>query len=378
MNKTIKLAISLNQDDIEYKDLCKELFEMQYLSAKASNRIMTFLYADKQQEFIMKDAGIDIPAPTELYGKSRMTYLYNKMAEIMTTSNSANISQARAFVENQFSKDVKKGLLKGNCSLTNFRRDSAIYLHNKSYTLFETEKGLGVKISLFSKSHSKELGLKNGIITFSLPHINAGEKSILIRMMSKEYKQGSGSLTYNKHKKKWMLAMSYTFTPEECTGENTLNVRLGEEVLLRLTAKKGETELRMKPYDKVVPGLEELVAVRKKFMELRRTYGNATRIASDNNCGKGYRKRADKLLKLQDKERRFRDTFNHKISRYIVDMAQRYDCGLIELEDFSETENAAFGDWAYYDLQQKITYKAQEKGIEVMEVSSKKEEIEMA
>lgn len=59
--------------------------------------------------------------------------------------------------------------------------------------------------------------------------------------------------------------MSYTFTPEECTGENTLNVRLGEEVLLRLTAKKGETELRMKPYDKVVPGLEELVAVRKKF-----------------------------------------------------------------------------------------------------------------
>lgn len=172
--------------------------------------------------------------------------------------------------------------------------------------------------------------------------------------------------------------MSYTFTPEECTGENTLNVRLGEEVLLRLTAKKGETELRMKPYDKVVPGLEELAAVRKKFKELRRTYGNATRIASDNNCGKGYRKRADKLLKLQDKERHFRDTFNHKISRYIVDMAQRYDCGLIELEDFSETENAAFGDWTYYDLQQKITYKAQEKGLEVMEVSSKKEEIEMA
>ena len=30
-------------------------------------------------------------------------------------------------------------------------------------------------------------------------------------------------------------------------------------------------------------------------------------------------------------------------------MAQRYDCGLIELEDFSETENVAFGDWTYYD-----------------------------
>ena len=75
MTKTIKLAISLIQDDLEYKDLCKELFEMQYLSAKASNLIMTYLYVDKQQEFLMKDEGMDVPNPKEMSGKSRMTSL---------------------------------------------------------------------------------------------------------------------------------------------------------------------------------------------------------------------------------------------------------------------------------------------------------------
>lgn len=54
-------------------------------------------------------------------------------------------------------------------------------------------------------------------------------------------------------------------------------------------------------------------------------------------------------------------------------MAKRYDCGLIQLMDFSKTENAAFQSWVYCDLQEKIAYKAKEKGIEMMTVSSEKE-----
>jgi len=148
MVKTIKLAISLiDENKISYKDLCEELFQMQYLSAKACNRVMSYLYADKQQEFIMKDANMDIPTPKEMYGKSRMSYINDKLKEIMTTSYSGNISQTRSFVENQFSKDVKKGLFKGNVSLTNFKRTGAISLHNKSYKLFETDKEIAVSIS---------------------------------------------------------------------------------------------------------------------------------------------------------------------------------------------------------------------------------------
>lgn len=378
MTKTIKLALTfLDEDVVPYKTLCKELFEMQYLSAKACNRIMTYLYADKQQEFIMKENGDTIASAKELYGKSTKTYIYDKVKEIMVTSYTGNISQTSTFVENQFSTDIKKGLLKGDISLTNFKRNMAIYLHNKSYRFIETDKGVGVQINLFNRAKAKELNMKTGQLSFLFPKMNKYEKAIIKRMMSGEYKQGTGSLTYNKNKKKWMLAMTFTFEAEECTGQNTLIVRLGEDVLLRLKVKNGEAQTfqKMKKYDDVVPGLQELQSVQEKMFAMRQSYGNATRIASANNSGKGYRKRAEKLLALGDKESRFRDTFNHKISRYIVDIAKRYDCGLIELEDFSKTENAAFGNWAYYDLENKITYKAKEKGIETMETATEEKDM---
>lgn len=375
MVKTIKLALSLNDDTIEYKDLCQALFEMQYLSSKVGNQLMTFLYTAKQTDFIMKDAGIDIPDDRDTYGKTRRAYLYTCARKVMTTSYSSNIGQTTSFIENQFATDVKKGLLKGNVSLTNFRRDAALRIHNKAYSFMETDKGIGVRISLFNKETAKAMGKKTGYVDFLFPHMNKYEKAIISRMMSGDYKCGAGSLTYNRKKKKWMFAMSFHFTPEECTGQNTLIVRLDSEVLLRLEVMNEATK-EIKPmgkYDDIVPGLEELEAVQKKMLAMRRSYGNSTRIASKNNYGKGYHKRADKLLALRDKEARFRDTFNHKISRYVIEIAKRYDCGLIKLEDFSKTENSAFGNWAYYDLENKITYKAAEIGIQVMESKSNEE-----
>ena len=376
MTKTIKVALSFVDDDVlDYKTLCKELFEMQYLSSKASNRVMSWLYADKQQEFIMHDNGDNIQTAQEMYGKSHRAYVYDKMKEIMTTANTSNVGQTATFVESQFSTDMKKGLLKGNVSLTNFKRNMPIYLHNRSYNLIETDKGIGVVISLFNKDRKKELGMKFGYVEFAIPRVNKYQKAILERMMSGEYKQGMSAITYNERKKKWMLSMSFTFDAKESTGQNTLIVRLGTDVLLRLSVRDGATQTlqKMGRYDDIVPGLEELQAVQKKMFAMRRSYGNQTRIASDNNCGKGYKKRAERFLALGKKESRFRDTFNNKISRYVVEMAKRYDCGLIELEDFSKTENAAFGDWTYYDLESKIVYKGEEEGIKTIETTSKDE-----
>lgn len=379
MTKTIKLALSfLDEDIIPYSVLCKELFDIQYRSAKISNRIMSYLYANKQQEFIMQDNGGSIKTENELYGKSLSGYLYDKMKDELPSLYTANIGQLRSFIENQFSKDIKKGLLKGSISLTNFKRDMPIYLHNKSYRFTETDKGVGIEISLFSREKTKVLGMKNGKVSFLVPRLNKHQKTIINQIISNEYKQGSADLIYDTKKKKWMIAVSFSFKPKECTGQNTLIVRLGTDVLLRLCVIDGKTKTlqKMDKYDDFVPGLEELQSVQKKMFAMKQSYGNATRIASANNYGKGYKKRAAKILELGKKESRFRDTFNHKISRYVVEIAKRYDCGLIELEDFSKTENAAFKDWVYYDLESKITYKAEEEGIKTIETTTDKNTID--
>ena len=379
MTKTIKLALSfLDEDVISYSVLCKELFDIQYRSAKISNRIMSYLYANKQQEFIMQDNGDSIKTENELYGKSLKAYLYDKMKDELPSLYTANIAQLTSFVENQFSKDIKKGLLKGSISLTNFKRNMPIYLHNKSYRFTETDKGIGIEISLFSREKTKSLGMKNGKVLFLVPRLNKYQKTIVNQIISNEYKQGSADLMYDTKKKKWMIAVSFSFKPKECTGQNTLIVRLGADVLLRLCVIDGKTKTlqKMDKYDDFVPGLEELQSVQKKMFVMKQSYGNATRVASANNYGKGYKKRAAKILELGKKESRFRDTFNHKISRYVVEIAKRYDCGLIELEDFSKTENAAFKDWAYYDLESKITYKAEEEGIKTIETTTDKNTVD--
>lgn len=57
------------------------------------------------------------------------------------------------------------------------------------------------------------------------------------------------------------------------------------------------------------------------------------------------------------------------ILRYIVDFAIKNGCGVIQMEDlsgFTEKAKESFlKNWVYYDLQNKIEYKAKEKGINV-------------
>ena len=76
------------------------------------------------------------------------------------------------------------------------------------------------------------------------------------------------------------------------------------------------------------------------------------------------------VLKIKDKEARFRDTYNHKVSRAIVDFAYKNGCGTIQMEDLTgiTKEHKFLKDWTYFDLQTKIEYKAKEKGIAVVKV----------
>ena len=87
-------------------------------------------------------------------------------------------------------------------------------------------------------------------------------------------------------------------------------------------------------------------------------------------CGKGrrghgYRTRVKPVMRIGDKIARFKDTINHRYSRYIVDMAVKNNCGVIQMEDLKgiSKNNIFLKNWPYFDLQKKIEYKAKEKGI---------------
>ena len=94
---------------------------------------------------------------------------------------------------------------------------------------------------------------------------------------------------------------------------------------------------------------------------------------------KGTKSAKRRLKQLSGKEKRFANDVNHCISKAIVHQAQRNRSG-IALEDLkgirervraSRQQRGQLHSWAFYDLQQKIAYKAQREGVTVVFVDPK-------
>lgn len=115
---------------------------------------------------------------------------------------------------------------------------------------------------------------------------------------------------------------------------------------------------------------DEIAAFRKRVESRRIAMLKQGKWCGDGRRGHGRATRIRPIEKLTNKVEQFKETINHKYSRYIVNLAIKHDCGVIQMEDLSGIadgdKKASFsGYWTYYDLQQKIAYKAKEAGIEM-------------
>ena len=121
--------------------------------------------------------------------------------------------------------------------------------------------------------------------------------------------------------------------------------------------------------DRFFIGRSEVEQFRLQTESRKRDLQRQGKYCGDGRIGHGYATRNKPILKISDKISRFRDTANHKYSRYIVQTAVKYGCGTIQMEDLKEirngTENKFLKDWTYFDLRTKIKYKAEEYGIEL-------------
>ena len=223
-------------------------------------------------------------------------------------------------------------------------------------------------MTLFNREKKKELNVKRINFKFVKPDGNC--KSTLGKMMSGEYKQGSGQITWSKRKKKWMFTMSFSFEPKpkELDENKIMGVDLGivNVATMSVYNENINNYERMNWKEQKIDGAE-LIKYRQRTEARRKELSIASKWASENKIGHGYKQRMSDANKVGDKYERFRDTYNHKVSRYIVDLAEKYECGTIQMENlsgFSEQQTESLlKNWSYYDLQSKVQYKAEEKGI---------------
>lgn len=90
--------------------------------------------------------------------------------------------------------------------------------------------------------------------------------------------------------------------------------------------------------------------------------------------GKGRSKKHQKLDKMKQSERNFAKTYNHMVSKRIVEFALKNKAGVINVEDLSfdkkdENFNRLLRNWSYYELQQMIENKAKKEGIQFNRVN---------
>jgi energy-coupling factor transporter ATP-binding protein EcfA2 len=225
MNKCIKVAIK-NCKELEPKELNQILYDIRYKTKLACNKAMTWLYTFTQENMEHKEyTGENINEKTR-FGKSHGAWIENRMNEIMDICNSGNVAQTRQFVSNRFQDDKKKGLLKGEFAISNFKKSLPIIIHNKNYKILQSNKGYEVEVGLFNMNYQKENNVKR--ITFVLDKLDGNGKSTLNKLISKEYKQGSAQIIQDS-KGKWYIIFSFGFEPKiETLNQNRiLGVDLG-------------------------------------------------------------------------------------------------------------------------------------------------------
>ncbi len=374
MNKSIKVVLDkcLNRDIREVKKIIKE---MSYLSCKASNKAIS-MWKDHTIEMIEMKNQYESFNQNEheknTYGKSYRNVIEEHMKDIMNICSTSNVgTMHQQLVQNDW-KRLRNDVLNYRANLPTYKLDTPVYIKNNNYVL-RNHNGYYVDIALYNKRGLKFIGEKVGYkIEFQIDKLDNNKKNTLNKIISGEYKQGSSQLSISR-KGKVEIAISFSFEPE--IKKLDINRILGIDLGIVNVATMSIWDDNIQDWDyfswknNVIDG-KELIAFRQKEYNKRRNLSIANKCPSKGKTGHGYKTRMKSINRVRNKISNFSNTYNHKVSRYIVDFAIKNNCGVIQMEDLSnvtaDVQGKFLKEWSYYDLQRKIKDKSAEVGIKVI------------
>lgn len=341
---------------------------------KAMNQYISALYVATIQD-ISKD---DRKELNNLYGRistSKKGSAYDNSIEFpvgLPTASSLGMA-----VRQDFSKSCKEGLLCGKVSLPTYKKDNPLLVHvdyvrlrctnpkkdNGIYHNYETH--MDFLDHLYSKDLEIFIKFANNI-TFKMilgnPHKSASLRSELQQIFEENYKVCGSSIQIDG--KKIILNMSMDIPKQELElDENTV---VGVDLGVAIPAVCG---LNNNSYIRQSIGSkDDFLRVRTQLQAQRRRLQKSLKMTSG---GHGRTKKLKPLERLTDRERNFVKTYNHKVSKDIVEFALKNKAKYINIENLTGYDTSKFilRNWSFYELQQFITYKAAKYGIEVRKIN---------
>lgn len=417
--QSVKLEITISNNS---KNIISELKKIQELTRKACNEAITYFYNfNRTNEFLVEKFN-EIVKSKDLYGVELGSHIERNMKKIMNTINTKNVAQTRQFVQNRFNNDIKK-VLNGEQSLSTFKSCIPIFIHSRNYLLKEIENNYKIAISLFNKQYIKESGIDN--VLFKIERVNNYQKFIIERIavgqeynlniekinskikrdekkqintkeleielskLIKEkeyliengqaYEYGSAQISEDK-KGKWYVSISY-YVPKKnkvigLNRNKILGIDLGVVNTLTYQIYDSDTKeyVRFNKDHNIIDS-GEITAYLNKLNMRKASIISSKKLPGDGRVGHGRSALYKPLTDIGNKHARYMDTYNHKLSKKVIEIAKKHGCGVIQIENLSGIKKnkkkflrAILKDWSYYDLQTKIKYKAELEGIEVKEI----------
>lgn len=381
-SETIKLITKVARYEIkqivgEDKRLMNYLLkEMRYESWLIANTVLETLYEEnrfnKSKLLIAED-----------YTQKTITgKIYTETKKIYKKINNSSLDMVIQKVKSEWKVNQNKFRC-GEAKIISYNNSNTpFYTSKNQIKLIKESNERIIKVRLLSKEYAKELEqgfeLKVGKdkkiayqkkregqwIDFEVIVKGGHLASVFDRAMDGEYKIGTSQFLYNERKKKWFFNLTYSFVPQKVEVDKNIvmGIDLGITNPATIAVSNDDWYYQFVGDGDFLSSFKRQVEARKRRLQRSRKW------AGEGSVGHGTKTRIKPLETLRETISNFKKTENHKYSKYIVDEAVRLGVGVIQMEDLSGISefNTFLKDWTFYDLQQKIKYKAEEKGIEVV------------
>lgn len=251
-------------------------------------------------------------------------------------------------VKKQFKADIKNGVAKGERSFRNYKRDYPLMTCGRhlKFTYDDDE----IIINWVNKTRFK-------VVLGQKVKNSAELRHTLHKVINKEYKVCDSSIQFDDKKIILNLTLDIPVNNAiELDEEKVCGVDLGLAIPAVCATNYSQYER------KYIGNIDDFLRVRTKIQAKRRRLQRQLKTSSG---GKGRTKKLKALDNFKDYERNFAKTYNHMVSKEVVNFAIKNKCKYINLEKLTKDgfKDSVLKNWSYYELHKQIEYKAERSGI---------------
>lgn len=383
MAKIVKLKV-IKPVNMDWDMFGSIIRDMDYNVYRLKNRTITEYHNYmKQQLEISKEYeqehGEKMPKqmmnaiPKDYYGEKSYETLIRKSIRSQFETSGAYLDTLNASIKEAIEAYRKNAtnIFKGVATAPTFKRHQPMYIPGREIRLRNVKSRKQKRPDSTIKEDEIEFPLlsKAGVKKYELPHSRVrlkiasrkGHANIALKRLNEgRYKVCDSHIYYDGKSVYIQLTFKDTQVKQFAVSKDKiLGLDLG--IAKAVTMQVADT----KKHDYIEGG--EITAFRNRVNAQRRSIQNQLKYCSDNRRGHGRETLLHPLEKLEHKIENFKETTNHRYSKYIVDYAIKNGCGTIQMEDLSgiASDDSFLKTWSYYDLQTKIKYKAEDAGIKV-------------